>query len=80
MYYGVVERCGALVRQAMCLHDRITTCSENEFLYFLWGIPLSVSNNIISPAPKNYHLAQAEKNTYASKPFDLLEIVIIMLR
>ena len=27
------------------------------------------------PPPKNYHLAQAENNTYASKPFDLLEIV-----
>ena len=60
----------------MCFARPITTCSKSEFCTFYEVLVLTLSNK--SPAPKK--LAQAEKNTYASKPLDLLEIVIIMLR
>ena len=46
-----------------------------------WDIRLdTVEYNKSSAPPKNWHLAQAEKNTYASKPFDVLEIVMKLLR
>ena len=60
------------------LHDRITTCSESELCTF-YEVFVSTSSNK-SPAPKKLPKKKAEKNTYASKPFDLLEIEIIMLR
>ena len=68
MYYGVVERL-ALVRQAMWLHDRITTRFESELCTFYVVFVLTLSNKC---PEKKCHLPQVEKNTYASKPFDLL--------
>ena len=58
-------------------------------VHFLWGICLDIKKSIVCPGKKkktkqkktkHCHLAQAEKITCASKPFDLLEIIIRMLR
>ena len=65
MYYGVVERCGALVRQAMCLHGRITTCSESELctFYEVGLFVLTLSNKSPAPGKKNPNKQTNKKQT-----------------
>ena len=72
-----VLRSVALADHVLCMTGRRHLPKVN-FVHFM---RYSSWHQEINRLPrKNCHLAQAEKNTYASKPFYLLEIVIIMLR
>ena len=71
-------RCGALVRTCTCTTVRRHVPKVKFLLFMRYSVRLDIKKLIVCPE-KHCHLAQAEKNRYASKPFDLLEIMIRML-
>ena len=73
------HRCGALVRPYACTTVRRHVPKVNYVFSEVFVLTLRNKSSAPGGGGGTCHLAQAEKNIHASKPFDLLEIVIRML-